>query len=598
MYKRPGTKGIGVYDVAESKDGRHWMATNKGLYVYDPQEQRGQLYQQDAGNPASLPDPYIFNVLVDREDRLWLGLTRGGLARLENEAEQSFTNWRANDGDSTSIIADMILDMLEDDRGRIWLATPEGISVYLGNDQFRSFTDEDGLPNNLVFGLLNDDHGNLWVSTPGGLAKTSLPEDDGPLKIWDVFHTQDGLPIARAQYGFMRFDDGRFAMAGYGLQLFHPDSLHRHLRIGEVALTEFRLFEKPAIYQGNGLYTVAAAPNTLQKLRLQPRQNFPAFSFAELNYHPFRKVDYEYRLLGMHNDWLSTGQRRHLAFPKLDPGHYQLQLRARNPSSQEIGPVTSLAIVLPPPWYQRWWAYTIYGLTVTGLVLGWLRMRERQRQRVIAARLNEREEFRRRSARDFHDEAGNYLTRVGLLTEVARRQGAVTESGKPLLDQIDQNVQVLREGMRDFIWALDPDNDNAYELVLRLKRFGQEIFTHHPARVQVIGLTEDLQEVKLRSDQRRHLTLILKEAMHNSLKHAMGATIVRLEVNRLADGLEFSWTDNGPGLAPQEYQKVGNGLKNMRSRADKIGAQFHLSGQTDGTTIQVILSNSIIHPSG
>lgn len=588
MYPTPGTAGTGVYEAAQTADGRHWLATGKGLYFFDPNTGEKELITQDKENPFSLPDTYIFSLLVDHDDRLWIGMTRGGLARMENEAEGSFTSWRADAEDSSSLINNMILDMIEDREHRVWLATPGGISIYLGDEGFKSFTSEDGLPSNLVFGLLEDDFGNVWISTPGGLAKSRFNERSSTLEVLDAFHTEDGLPIARAQYGFMRFPNGNFALAGGGVQIFHPDSLKHDQRAGPIKLTSFTLFNEPVTLGGKG--DIVASVETLGELSLSAKQNFPAFSFADINYHPLRQVAYEYRLLGMHDNWLNTQGRRHLSFPRLAPGHYQLEIRALNPGSGQIGPVKVLRIHLRRPWYKRWWAYGLYLTAFIGLIWAWQQHRIRQRQRVEDARTAEREAFRRRSARDFHDEAGNHLTRVGLLTEVARRQATEATAVQPLLDQIDANVQVLREGMRDFIWALDPEHDNAYELILRLKRFGQEMFSHHPAQFSIQGLSKELEGIRLRPDQRRHLVLIIKEAMHNSLKHAQEAAWVRLSVLPKNDQLEISWADGGAGL-PKDIATEGNGLKNMRARAAKIAAQLSMNSDERGTLVKLIITH-------
>ncbi|MEM9528410.1 MAG: histidine kinase [Bacteroidota bacterium] len=208
----------------------------------------------------------------------------------------------------------------------------------------------------------------------------------------------------------------------------------------------------------------------------------------------------------------------------------------------------------------------------------------------------ERENFRRRSARDFHDEAGNHLSRVSLLTALAQRQVADHQSEaneaqpqvQTLLQDINSNVQVVREGMRDFIWALDPDNDNAYELGLRLKRFGQELFTHHHADFSTALLSPALRNISLRPDQRRHLVLLFKEAMHNSFKHATDATEVSFSLHADAHTLTAEWRDNGQGFSPQA-KADGAGLKNMRARANKIDAQLALNSQ-EGTLVEVSIS--------
>jgi signal transduction histidine kinase len=288
-------------------------------------------------------------------------------------------------------------------------------------------------------------------------------------------------------------------------------------------------------------------------------------------------------MVGIQDAWTDLEERTYLSFPKLPPGDYTLELRTGDQLERWSPEVRKLNIHLAAPWYQRWWAYTLFALLAAGIVFWGTRFLERQRQRIAAARLEEREELRRRSARDFHDEAGNHLSRVSLLTSLAERQlsarqdnGAQTQV-QGMLKEIGANTQVLREGMRDFIWALDPDNDNAGELALRLKRFGQELFAHHPGEFRAGPFSPDLNILPLLADERRHLMLLFKEAMHNSLKHAPLATSLTLSIKREGNRLKLIWADTGPGYA-DVTDADGMGMKSMRTRATKIGADFKVSG--------------------
>jgi signal transduction histidine kinase len=81
---------------------------------------------------------------------------------------------------------------------------------------------------------------------------------------------------------------------------------------------------------------------------------------------------------------------------------------------------------------------------------------------------------------------------------------------------------------------------------------------------------------------RENLYLILKEAVHNAVKHSR-ATKVRVSVQGEGKGMVMSIEDNGKGIDPDPGRK-GNGLRNMAMRAERIGATFTLTGPP-GTTI-------------
>ncbi|MEO0733033.1 MAG: triple tyrosine motif-containing protein, partial [Bacteroidota bacterium] len=508
----------------------------------------------------------------------------------------SFRCFRYDEADPESLPSDMVLHLFEDKMGRIWISNPEALGVYLEDGRFRTFGKADDLPFALCYGVFADVQKRLWAAFGGNFTQFSL-EEDGRFVIHKVITRNDGLAgAANAQYGWSLLPDGRLALSQrYGLNLLHPDSVTVSPSFPPVLLTDFRLFNQPVgpgATAGNENTVDFRLPhdiNRLDRVELPPHHDFISLEFSGREFRPGEATYYAYRMVGLQEEWQDLEERNFLSFPKLPPGDYRLELRTGNSLLQWSDDVRTLDISLAAPWYRRWWALLLFGLLGAGAVYLLGRERERQRQRVEAARVAERENFRRRSARDFHDEAGNHLSRVSLLTELARRQVPGEEQGAvaALLSDINANVQVIREGMRDFIWALDPDNDNAYELALRLKRFGQDLFTHHPAEFSAAVISDGLRDITLRADQRRHLILLCKEAMHNSFKHAAGASKVHFSLTADRRELRLRWKDDGPGYDPV-VASDGSGLKNMRTRAEKIGASLRVDSR-NGNDLRVDL---------
>jgi two-component sensor histidine kinase len=75
---------------------------------------------------------------------------------------------------------------------------------------------------------------------------------------------------------------------------------------------------------------------------------------------------------------------------------------------------------------------------------------------------------------------------------------------------------------------LNPSKDLLYEVAAHLHDFGTNLFADTPVQVEVIGLTESLREVRVPVEWKRDVTLLFREALHNSLKHSKCEN-VRLE---------------------------------------------------------------------
>jgi signal transduction histidine kinase len=83
---------------------------------------------------------------------------------------------------------------------------------------------------------------------------------------------------------------------------------------------------------------------------------------------------------------------------------------------------------------------------------------------------------------------------------------------------------------------------------------------------------------------RHDFFVIFKEAVNNLAKYS-DASEAYISLEFLPPHLILTIRDNGKGFDPQIIS-MGNGLKNMQSRAKKMGAQYHLlSVQGRGTTI-------------
>ncbi len=101
---------------------------------------------------------------------------------------------------------------------------------------------------------------------------------------------------------------------------------------------------------------------------------------------------------------------------------------------------------------------------------------------------------------------------------------------------------------------------------------------------------ENINDIPFSMQKRRNVYLIFKEAVSNIVKYA-GSTVVNIDVTIHENIFCMLITDNGKGFNQQSMEVYnGNGIKNMRARANDMGAEFSIqSGITEGTSIKVTL---------
>jgi signal transduction histidine kinase len=132
----------------------------------------------------------------------------------------------------------------------------------------------------------------------------------------------------------------------------------------------------------------------------------------------------------------------------------------------------------------------------------------------------------------------------------------------------------LVDRMDDIVWLVNPRRDSLHELFLRLKDSYEDLF----AGSGILFRTTDLrlfEGIHLPMDYRENLYLIFKEALNNSLRHS-GCREIDLHVAVAHGRLEVRLADDGRGFGPAA-QKGGDGLANLRRRAESIGGVLTLT---------------------
>ena len=88
------------------------------------------------------------------------------------------------------------------------------------------------------------------------------------------------------------------------------------------------------------------------------------------------------------NAWRQAGSEHTAYYYKVPPGRYIFHVKAA--SSEGEWAEKTIAIIINPPWWLTWWAYTLYPILILSLIFAVHRF---QKQRVIRA---ERERTRQR----------------------------------------------------------------------------------------------------------------------------------------------------------------------------------------------------------
>jgi ligand-binding sensor domain-containing protein len=164
-----------VIKITEDSLGNLWLATNAGLIYFDRMNNKIIRYTHDPNNPESLSDDNVENVLIDKNNRLWIA-TQKGLNLFQPEAG-TFKHIAQSEVKADDLLNTFFICIAEDLEGNLWFGSTEGLFCLQNNSenkitplihyQYHS-RDKNSLSNNRVKSLFIDDIGNLWIGTENG----------------------------------------------------------------------------------------------------------------------------------------------------------------------------------------------------------------------------------------------------------------------------------------------------------------------------------------------------------------------------------------------------------------------------------------------
>jgi signal transduction histidine kinase len=181
-----------------------------------------------------------------------------------------------------------------------------------------------------------------------------------------------------------------------------------------------------------------------------------------------------------------------------------------------------------------------------------------------------------------HDEVGSSLTRITLLSEVAKQKLGDSEE----ITRISDASRAVVNSMDEIVWAVNPKYDTLDNLAAYILQFAQEFFESSGISCR-FEFPADIPGRHLSSEIRHNVFLVVKEALNNIIKHS-GANTVNIKLTVGLNNFEFIISDNGNGFNIEERDKFSNGVNNMQKRIAGINGTISVdSNSGKGTRILI-----------
>jgi len=216
-------------------------------------------------------------------------------------------------------------------------------------------------------------------------------------------------------------------------------------------------------------------------------------------------------------------------------------------------------------------------------------LKDTQVQLVEIEKQKEVERVRSRISQDIHDDISSGLTKISWMSELVKVKATKNnlEEIHPALEKI---IRVSRDTigkLGEIIWATNPSHDNLESMLAYMRNYISDYLEGTPFAVN-IAFDEAEVIIHMNPEFIRNLFLIMKEALHNAVKYS-GASRIEVAFKLEPDcHYSFGVSDNGVGMKEKPQQGSGNGMLNMKKRAEAIHARLEVeSGKNAGTTIRL-----------
>jgi two-component sensor histidine kinase/sugar lactone lactonase YvrE len=559
-----------IWRLFEDSHDRVWISifqpNGNGLLLWDP----GSQSLRDLGGAANLPSlqtDLARSFAEDSAGNIWIGFN-GGLARFR---EESFTYF----GPQNGVPPGGVMDIHFDTHGHLWFASSRSGLVRVdgpdtNNPSFSNFTSSQGLSGDVANVITEDLYGRIYVATGHGLDRF----DPGTSHV-KHYTTADGLANGNISAAFRDSSGSLWFGTSEGLSRFLPENDEPSLA-PPVLLTSLSV-------SGVAQNVSALGETDLRLPDLSSGASRLQIDFVGLGFALGESLRYRYMLEGADRDWSPPTVQRTVTYARLTAGHYRFLVQAINADGQvSPKPAVIMFHVLPPVW-MRWWFLTLVALLMALLVYVIYRYR--------VTRLLEVANMRTSIATDLHDDIGANLTRISILSEVAKQQfGSVDKNSPNLLTSIAEIARESVASMSDIVWAINPERDSVRDLIRKMRQLAEEVFTTRDIALSFNAPDGD-RDFKLGADVRRDFLLIFKEAINNAARHS-GCSSVRVDILVAGSKLCLEVSDNGKGFDPASAEQ-GHGLKSMRQRAERLGGSLKLDTNSEkGTTITATVSRT------
>ncbi|MEO7044509.1 MAG: two-component regulator propeller domain-containing protein, partial [Ferruginibacter sp.] len=396
--------------ISLRSDGKDnlWIATSDGLSKFNLRKKVFKNFKHNNQDTSGISGNILHALFIDHNKNLWVSTGNYTIDKMNMKTEtfDHYTFDKNTNGPSSDVafcfaedinsdiwfgslgliklthndkkryrylLNLLITTVYTDAAGNIWAGSENGLYRYDRNhDEFVSFLNPDTQSDiKEILNITEDSTKNLWITTSNTLIRINEKRDEVNVygKSYGI-HTNTLFTVDNfvGKNGELFFGD----QSGY--YAFLPDMIKGKSDGPLVNFTSFKINDKEINISPDDILKEPLWKT--KEIKLNYKQNTFSFDFFAIDYKSPGEMKYLFMLENYDNNWHQTGIDHKAYLFNVPPGKYLFKVKAINGEGNWAEKV--MAIIISPPWWRTWWAYTIFTLFFGAIVWGFIYYRSRK----------------------------------------------------------------------------------------------------------------------------------------------------------------------------------------------------------------------------
>lgn len=550
---------IDIRSLYEDGNKNVWLGSSNGIYVYNIVTKELKHFNSEN---SDLTYNLIRTISKDTKGRIWVGTFGAGLFIFDSNMKL-LKSLKSKQG----LPSNKIDYIYKDTRGKMWVATGEGLICFENSEDIGKFVVFDETNKHIqahIRAITEDAEGNIWISSNSGISRY-VPS----LNLFYNYDHHNGVPLGDFMSGSVAKDSLGILYFGSqnGVCYFDPEQIPMRIDLSPTVITDFKIYNDPQRLSDNEKNVPVSSD-----IELNYDQNTFTVSFNVLDYSLNNLVDYAYKLKGLEDLWYDANGENSVTFRNLPPGNYILMIKSKIKNQEWSDSITMLKVVINPPLWRTWWAYTIYLAIMIVIVWAILRFYKNKLElenNLILEKKNRLQE------QDLNDERIRFFTNithelrtpltliVGPLEDLeqdttlrekhVKKVVAIHRSANRLLDLINQILEFRKTETQNKKLTVSKADISLLIKDVCLKY--KELNTNNEVEI-ILSVETDNTIIYFDPDI---ISTIVENLVSNALKYTdKGSIFVGLREVEEANAryTEIEVTDTGTGIPPESLPRI------------------------------------------